>query len=135
MKRPTQILLMALAVLATYSLSRAQDEPLWKYITSIGDEKTGGATAFFARDCYRFTDAESEKYPKLAVKRSGGTMTALKETVDEFDCKRRATRIRIWIYTDDTEQKEKNLDWTVVVHGSVSEGLLDYACRNRKQKK
>jgi len=135
MKRLAQILVMALAACATYSLSRAQDEPIWKYISSIGNEKTGGATAFFARDCYRFTDAESEKYPKLAVKSSGVTMTALKETVDEFDCKRRATRIRIWIYTDDTEQKEKNLDWTVVVHGSVSEGLLDYACRDRKQKK
>ena len=135
MKRLTQILLMTLAVFAIYSLPRAQDEPLWKYITSIGNENMGGATAFFARDCYRYTDAESEKYPKLAVKSSGVTMTSLKETVDEFDCKRRATRIRIWIYKDDTEQSEMDLDWRKVFPGSVTEALLDYACRNRKEKK
>jgi len=133
MKRLTQILLMALAVFATYSLSRAQDEPLWQYIGSITDKKTGEITIFYARDCYRFTDAESAKYPKLAIKQQTGDTEPIKEAVDEYDCKRRTSRIRIWLYKNGTEQKEKNLDWMEVVPGSVGEALLKYACRDRKE--
>ena len=135
MKRLTQILLMALAVFATYSLSRAQDEPLWQFIASTTNEKTGEITIFHARDCYRFTDAESAKYPKLAVRQQTGDAPPIREAVDEFDCKRRASRIRIWLYKDGTEKKEKNLDWIEVVPGSVSETLLKYACRERKEEK
>jgi hypothetical protein len=133
MKRLTQILLMALAVFATYSMSRAQDEPLWQYIGSITNKKTGEITIFHARDCYRFTDAESAKYPKLAIKQQTGDTEPIKEAVDEYDCKRRASRIRIWLYKNGTELKEKNLDWIEVVPGSVGEALLKYACRDRKE--
>jgi hypothetical protein len=130
-----QILLMTLAVFATYSLSRAQDEPLWQYIGSTTNEKTGEITFFQARDCHRFTDAESAKYPKLAVRQQTGDTPPVKEAVDEYDCKRRASRIRIWLYKDGTEKKEKNLDWVEVVPGSVGEALLKYACRDRKEEK
>jgi hypothetical protein len=135
MIRLTQILLMALAVFATYSLSRAQDEPLWHYIGSTTNEKTGEITFFQARDCYRFTDAESAKYPKLAVMQQTGDTAPVKEAVDEYDCKRRASRIRIWLYKDGTEKKVQNLDWVEVVPGSVGEALLNYACRNRNEEK
>jgi nucleotide-binding universal stress UspA family protein len=134
MKKLTQILLMALAVFATHSLSRAQDEPVWKYIGSTTNKQTGEITIFHARDCYRFTDAESAKYPKLAVRQQTGETPPTKEAVDEYDCKRRASRIRIWLYKDGTEQKEKNFDWVDVVPGSVGEVLLNYACRERKEK-
>lgn len=135
MKGLTQILLLTLAVFATYSVSRAQDEPLWKYIGSTTNEKTGEITFFQARDCHRFTDAESAKYPKLAVRQQTGDTPPIKEAVDEYDCKRRASRIRIWLYKDGTEKKEKNLDWVEVVPGSVGEALLKYACRERKEEK
>jgi len=133
MKRLTQVLLTALAVFVTYSLSRAQDEPLWQYICSITNKKTGEITIFHARDCYRFTDAESAKYPKLAIKQQSGDTAPIKVAVDEYDCKRRASRTRIWLYKDGTEQKEKNIDWMEVVPGSVGEALLKYACRDRKE--
>ena len=135
MKRLTQILLMTLAMFAVYSLSRAQDEPLWRYIGSTTNEKTGEITIFHARDCYRFTDAESAKYPKLAIRQQIGDTAPTKEAVDEYDCKRRASRIRIWLYKDGTEEKVKNLDWMEVVPGSVGEILLNYACRDRKEEK
>jgi len=136
MKKLTHILLMALAVFATYSLSRAQEEPpLWQFIGSTTNEKTGEITIFHARDCHRFTDAESAKYPKLAVRQQTGDTPPTSEAVDEFDCKRRASRIRIWLYKDGAEKKEKNLDWVEVVPGSVSEALLKYACRDRSKEK
>jgi hypothetical protein len=135
MKKLTQILLMALAVFATYSFSRAQDEPLWQYIGSTTNKQTGEVTIFHARDCYRFTDAESAKYPKLAIKQQIGDAAPIKEAVDEYDCKRRASRIRIWLYKDGTEEKVKNLNWTEVVPGSVGEVLLKYACRERNEEK
>jgi len=135
MKRLTQILVMALAVFATYSLSRAQDEPLWQYIGSTTNKETGEITIFRARDCYRFTDAESAKYPKLAIRQQTGDTAPIKEAVDEYDCKRRASRIRIWLYKDGTEKKEKNPDWMEVVPGSIGEVLLNYACRDRKEEK
>ncbi|HEU0180271.1 MAG TPA: hypothetical protein VFV58_39035 [Blastocatellia bacterium] len=135
MKRLTQILLMALAVFATCLLSKAQDEPLWQDIGSITDKKTGEITIVQARDCYRFTDAESAKYPKLAIRQQIGDTAPVKEAVDEYDCKRRASRIRIWLYKDGTEKKEKNLDWMEVVPGSVGEALLKYACRDRNEGK
>jgi hypothetical protein len=135
MKRLTQILLMALAVFATYSLSRAQDElPLWQIIGTTTDKKTGEITIFQARDCHRFTDAESAKYPKLAIRQQTGDTPPTKEAVDEYDCKRRASRTRIWLYKDGAEQKEKNLDWMEIVPGSVGEALWKYACRDRKEK-
>jgi hypothetical protein len=134
MIRLTQILLMALAVFAIYSLSRAQDDPpLWQFIGSTTNEKTGEITIFHARDCHRFTDAESAKYPKLAIRQQTGDTPPISEAVDEFDCKRRASRIRIWLYKDGTEKKEKNIDWVEVVPGSVSEALLKYACRDRSK--
>ena len=111
MNRLTQILLIALAVFATYSLSRAQDEPLWQIIGTTTDKKTGEITIFHARDSHRFTDAESAEYPKLAIRQQTGDTPPTKEAVDEYDCKRRASRTRIWLYKDGTEQKEKNLDW------------------------
>ena len=135
MKKLTQILLMALAVFATYSFSRAQDEPLWQYIGSTTNKQTGEVTIFHARDCYRFTDAESAKYPKLAIRQQIGDTAPTKEAVDEYDCKRRASRIRIWLYKDGTEEKVKNLDWMEVVPGSVGEILLNYACRDRNEEK
>lgn len=133
MKRLTQILLMALAVFATYSLSRAQDDPLWQFIASTTNEKTREITVYHARDCYRFTDAESAKYPKLAIRQQTGDAPPNKEAVDEYDCKRRAYRIRIWLYKDGTEKKEENPNWMEVVPGSVSEALLKYACRDRSK--
>jgi hypothetical protein len=133
MNRLTQILLMALAVFATCSLSRAQDEPLWQIIGTTTDKKTGEITIFQARDCHRFTDAESAKYPKLAIRQQTGDTPPTKEAVDEYDCKRRASRIRIWLYKDGTEKIEKNLDWVEVVPGSVGEALLKYACRDRSK--
>lgn len=135
MKRLTQILLMTLAVFVTYSLSRAQDEPLWQYIASTTNDKTGEITIFHARDCFRFTDAESAKYPKLAIRQQIGDTPPVKEAVDEYDCKRRASRIRIWLYKDGTEKKEEKPDWTEVVPGSVGEALLKYACRARTEEK
>jgi hypothetical protein len=126
---------MALAVFVTYSLSRAQDVPLWQYIGSITNKKTGEITIFNARDCYRFTDAESAKHPKLAIRQQSGDTAPIKEAVDEYDCKRRASRTRIWLYKDGTEQKVKNLDWMEVVPGSIGEALLNYACRDRNEKK
>jgi hypothetical protein len=133
MKRLTQILLMALTVFVTYSLSRAQDEPLWQYIGSTTNKQTGEITVFHARDCYRFTDAESAKYPKLAIRQQTGDTEPDREAVDEYDCKRRASRIRIWLYKDGTEKKAKNLDWAEVVPGSLGESLLKYACRARSE--
>jgi hypothetical protein len=133
MNRLTQILLMALAVFATYSLLRAQDEPLWQIIGTTTNKNTGEITIFQARDCHRFTDAESAKYPKLAVRQQTGDTPPTKEAVDEYDCKRRASRIRIWLYKDGTEKIEKNLDWVEVVPGSVGEALLKYACRDRSK--
>jgi hypothetical protein len=135
MKILTQILWMALALFVTYSLSRAQDGPLWQYIGSTTNKKTGEITIFHARDCYRFTDEESAEYPKLAIRQQAGDAAPTKEAVDEYDCKRRASRTRIWLYKDGTEQKEKNLDWVKVVPGSVGEALLNYACRDRKEEK
>ena len=132
MKRLTQILLI---MFVAYSLSRAQDEPLWQYICSITDKKTGEITIVHARDCYRFTDAESAKYPKLAIRQQIGDAAPSKEAVDEYDCKRRAYRIRIWLYKDGTEKIEKNLDWMEAVPGSVGEALLNYACRDRNEGK
>jgi len=116
-------------------LSRAQDETLWQYIGSTTNKKTGEITIFHARDCYRFTDAESAKYPKLAIRQQIGDTAPTKEAVDEYDCKRRASRIRIWLYKDGTEEKVKNLDWMEVVPGSIGEVLLNYACRDRKEEK
>ena len=133
MNRITHILLMALAVFVTYSLSRAQDGPLWQYIGSTTNKKTGEITIFHARDCHRFTDAESAAYPKLAIRPQTGDTAPNKEAVDEYDCKRRASRTRIWLYKDGAEQKEKNLDWMEVVPGSVGEALLKYACRDRSK--
>jgi hypothetical protein len=127
--------LIALAVFATYSLSKAQDEPLWQYIGSTTNKKTGEITIFHARDCYRFTDAESAKYPKLAIRQRIGDAEPIKLAVDEYDCNRRASRIRLWLYTDGTEQREKNIDWVEVVPGSVGDALLKYACRERKEEK
>ena len=135
MNRLTQILLMALAVFVTYSLSRAQDGPLWQYIGSTTNKKTGEITIFHARDCYRFTDAESAKYPKLAVRQQTGDTPPIREAVDEYDCNRRASRIRIWLYKDGTEKKEKNPAWVEAVPGSIGEALLKYACRDRKEEK
>jgi len=134
MKRLTLAVLLCLTLCPVYSLSRAQDEPLWKYIATTTNEKTGESISFHARDCYRYTDKESEKYPKLAVKTSR-IGTNIKETVSEYDCKRRASRIRIWIYTDNTEKKEADLEWTEVVPGSPGEALLNYACRDRSKEK
>jgi len=131
MKRFTIILTLCLI----HSLSRAQDEPLWQYIGSTTNQKTGEITIFHARDCYRFTDAESAKYPKLAIRQQIGDTPPVKEAVDEYDCKRRASRIRIWLYKDGTEKKEKNPDWMEVVPGSIGEVLLNYACRDRKEEK
>jgi hypothetical protein len=135
MKRLTQILLMALAVFATSSLLRAQEESVWKYIGSTTNEKTGDITFYQARDCHRFTDAESAKYPKLAIRQQTGDIPPVKEAVDEYDCKRRASRIRIWLYKDGTEKKEANPEWKEVVPGSVGEALLKYACRERTEEK
>ena len=131
MKQFTLVLTLCLI----HSLSRAQDEPLWQYIGSTTNQKTGEITIFHARDCYRFTDAESAKYPKLAIRQQTGDTPPIKEAVDEYDCKRRASRIRIWLYKDGTEKKEKNLDWVDVVPGSIGEVLLNYACRDRKEEK
>jgi hypothetical protein len=133
MKKLTQILFMTLAVFTTYSLSRAQDDPLWQYIGSTTNEKTGERTIFHARDCYRFTDAESAKYPKLAIRQQIGDTPPVKEAVDEYDCKRRASRIRIWLYKDGTEKKETNPNWTEAVPGSIGEALLKYACRAKTE--
>jgi hypothetical protein len=133
MNRMTQILLMAFAVFATYSLSKAQDEPLWQYLGSTTNAKTGEITIFHARDCYRFTDAESAKYPKLAIRQQIGDTPPIKQAVDEYDCKRRASRIRLWLYKDGAEEKVKNIDWIDVVPGSIGEALLKYACRERKE--
>jgi hypothetical protein len=135
MKKLTQILLIALAAPATCSFSRAQDEPLWQYIGSTTNKKTGEITIFHARDCHRFTDAESAKYPKLAIRQQTGDTAPDKEAVDEYDCKRRASRIRIWLHKDGTEEKVKNLDWIEVVPGSVGEVLLNYACRVKNEEK
>jgi hypothetical protein len=135
MKRLTQILLMALTVFVTYSLSRAQDEPLWQYIGSTTNQKTGETTIVHARDCHRFTDAESAKYPKLAIRQQVGDGEPDREAVDEYDCNRRASRIRIWLYKDGTEKREKNLDWVEAVPGSLGEALLKYACRPRTEEK
>ena len=131
MKRFTLVLTLCLI----HSLSRAQDEPLWQYIGSTTNQKTGEITIFHARDCYRFTDAESAKYPKLAIRQQTGDTPPSKQAVDEYDCKRRASRIRIWLYKDGTEKKEENLDWMEVVPGSIGEVLLKYACRERKEEK
>jgi hypothetical protein len=126
---------MALAVFATYSLSRAQDEPLWQYIGSTTNKDTGEITFFQARDSHRFTDAESAKYPKLVIRQQTGDTAPIMEAVDEYDCKRRASRIRILLYKDGTEKKEQNLDWVEVAPGSVGEALLKYACRDRSKEK
>jgi hypothetical protein len=131
MKRFTLVLTICLI----HSLSRAQEEPLWQYIGSTTNQKTGEITIFHARDCYRFTDAESAKYPKLAIRQQTGDTPPIKQAVDEYDCKRRASRIRIWLYKDGTEKKENNLDWMEVVPGSIGEVLLKYACRERKEEK
>jgi hypothetical protein len=131
MKRFTLVLTLCLI----HSLSRAQEEPLWQYIGSTTNQKTGEITIFHARDCYRFTDAESAKYPKLAIRQQTGDTPPIKEAVDEYDCKRRASRIRIWLYKDGTEKKENNIDWVEVVPGSIGEVLLKYACRERKEEK
>jgi hypothetical protein len=135
MKILTQILLVALTTFATYPLSRAQDEPLWQYIGSTTNQKTGEITIFHARDCYRFTDAESAKYPKLAIRQQTGDTEPLMEAVDEYDCKRRVSRIRIWLYKDGVEKKEQNPDWKEVVPGSIGEALLNYACREKAEEK
>ena len=135
MKGLAQILLIALSALGTYSLSRAQDEPLWQYIGTTTNKETGETTIFIARDSYRFTDAESAKYPKLAVRQQTSDAEPNKEAIDEYDCKRRASRIRIWLYRDGTEKREKDLDWKEVVPGSVGEALLNYACRVRAEEK
>jgi len=73
----------------------------------------------------RFTDAESAKFPKLAIRQQTGDTALIKEAVDEYDCKRRAFRVRIWLYKDGAERKEKNLDWMEDVPGSVGEALLN----------
>jgi hypothetical protein len=135
MKILIQILLTALTTFATYPLSRAQDEPLWQYIGSTTNQKTGEITIFHARDCHRFTDAESAKYPKLAIRQQTGDAEPLREAVDEYDCKRRASRIRIWLYKDGVEKKEENPDWKEVVPGSIGEALLNYACREKAEEK
>jgi hypothetical protein len=135
MKRFTLALALCLPLCLIYSLSRAQDEPLWQYIGSTTNKKTGEITIFHARDCYRFTDAESAKYPKLAIRQQTGDTAPTKEAVDEYDCKRRVSRIRIWLYKDGAEEKVKNLDWIEVVPGSVGEVLLNYACRDRNEEK
>jgi hypothetical protein len=135
MKRFTLALALCLPLCLIYSLSRAQDEPLWQYIGSTTNKKTGEITIFHARDCYRFTDAESAKYPKLAIRQQTGDAAPTKEAVDEYDCKRRVSRIRIWLYKDGAEEKVKNLDWIEVVPGSVGEVLLNYACRDRNEEK
>lgn len=135
MNRSTLVLTLCLTLCQIYSLSKAQDEPLWKYIGSTKNEQTGESTTFYARDCYRFTDAESEKYPKLAVRISGDPTSTIKESVVEYDCKRRAVRTRIYTYTDGTEDKVKELDWREVVPSSAGETLLDYACRDRSKEK
>jgi hypothetical protein len=135
MKRMNQILWMALTVFAAFSLSRAQEEPLWQYIGSTTDAKTGEITIFHARDCYRFTDVESAKYPKLAIKQQIGDAEANREAVDEYDCERRASRIRLWLHKDGTEEKEEKPEWKKVVPGSVGEALLKYACRVRTEEK
>ena len=135
MKRLTQILLMALTVFVIYSLSKAQDGPLWQYIGSTTNKKTGEITIFHARDSYRFTDAESAAYPKLAIRQQTGDTAPVMEAVDEYDCKRRASRIRILLYKDGTEKKEQNLNWVEVAPGSVGEALLKYACRDRSKEK
>lgn len=128
MKRLTLAVVLYLTLCPIYSSSRAQDEPLWKYITSTKNEQTGEEVSFHARDCYMFTDAKSEKYPKLAIKRSNSTV---KESVVEYDCLRRAERTRIYTFLDGTEHKPTELDWEEVVPGSAGEALLDYACRDR----
>ena len=134
MKRFTLALTLCLPLCLIYSLSRAQDETLWQYIGSTTNKKTGEITIFHARDSYRFTDAESAAYPKLAIRQQTGDTAPTKEAVDEYDCKRRASRTRIWLYKDGAEQKEKNLDWMEIVPGSVGEALWKYACRDRKEK-
>jgi len=133
MKRFTLVLTLCLTPCLIYSLSIAQDEPVWKFIATLKDDQTGEEHQYFARDCYRFTDAESEKYPKLSIKSTG--WKAVKETVEEFDCKNRATRTRIWIHKDDTEEKEKSPHWAEVVPGSIGEPLFEYACRDRSKEK
>jgi hypothetical protein len=135
MKRFTLALTLCLPLCLIHSLSRAQDEPLWQYIGSTTNKKTGEITIFHARDCYRFTDAESAKYPKLAIRQQTGDTAPIKEAVDEYDCKRRASRIRIWLYKDGAEEKVKNLDWMEVVPGSVGDVLLNYACRDKNEEK
>ena len=131
--RQRLLLLLLVGLCSTHSLSRAQDAPVWKYIASTINEQTKETTTFHARDCYRFTDKDSEKYPKLAVRSSG--MSPLKETVDEYDCQRRLTRTRIRIYTDGKEEKAKELDWMEAVPDSAGEALLNYACRDRTKEK
>jgi|SRR5262252_7520323 len=133
MKRFTLVLTLCLAL--SPITASAQDGPLWQYIGSTTNKKTGEITIFHARDCYRFTDAESAEYPKLAIRQQTGDTVPIKEAVDEYDCKRRASRTRIWLYKDGTEQKEKNLDWMEVVPGSVGEALWNYACRDRTKDK
>ncbi|HEY8460219.1 MAG TPA: hypothetical protein VIM99_07550, partial [Blastocatellia bacterium] len=100
---------------------------------STTNQKTGEITIFHARDCSRFTDAESAKYPKLAIRQRIGDAEPDREAVDEYDCERRASRIRIWLYRDGTEKREENLEWKEVVPGSVGEALLKYACRPRTE--
>jgi len=129
MQRFTLALTLCLAL--SPITTRAQDDVLWKYIASTTNKKTGERIIFYARDCCRFTDKGSDKYPKLAVKSPNSELSLVKETVVEFDCKRRASRTRIWIFTDGTEVKEENPDWEEVVPGSVEEFLLKYACRWR----
>ena len=133
MKRFTVALTLCLTICLIYSLSRAQDEPFWKHIPTIKNDQTGEESPYFARDCYRFTDTESENYPKLSVKSIA--WNAIKETVVEFDCKLLAYRTRIWIHKNGAEEKEKNLDWTEVVPDSIGEPLLEYACRDRSKEK
>jgi hypothetical protein len=135
MKRFTLVLTLCLTLCLAPShiTTSAQDEPVWKYLGSLKNEQTGEETSFYVRDSYRFTDKESEKYPKLAVRSSRSGI--LKEYVAEFDCKRRAMRTRIWIYINGKEEKATELDWLEVVPTSPGEAFLDYACRDRSKEK
>ena len=64
-------------------------------------------------------------FPKLAIRQPTDDTALIKDAVDEYDCKRRAFKIRIWLYKDGAERKEKNLDRMEVVPDSVGEGRLN----------
>jgi hypothetical protein len=135
MKRFTLAVTLCLTPCLIYSLSRAQDKPVWKYIGSAELGKTGEKVAYRARDCYRHIDAESAKYPKLAVRMTPINKRNLKETVEEYDCKRRVFRTRIVILTDGAEVKITDFYWREVAPGSIEESLLNYTCRDRSKEK